>query len=57
MTEVVGAGVAKKDIVHLAAFTTDDPTAQTAAIADYVRKTYPAPKLVGDIVAKSRSPG
>jgi hypothetical protein len=55
--EVADAGIAAEDLVHLAVFTTDDPTAETAKIADFVRKSYPAPKIVGDWVAKEQVPG
>ncbi len=43
IAELAAAGVATKDIVHLTAFTTNDPTAEVFAIADDVKANVPAP--------------
>ncbi|MCA9634075.1 MAG: hypothetical protein KC766_40790 [Myxococcales bacterium] len=37
------AGVQRQHIVHLAAFTTNDPTAETQVLADWVKQNYQAP--------------
>jgi predicted esterase len=43
LTELASAGIATKDIVHLAVFTTNDPTAEVFAIADDVKANVAAP--------------
>lgn len=40
---IAATGIAKEKIVHLAVFTTDDPTDELYRVRDYVRSTYPAP--------------
>src|SRR5207237_6592294 len=42
--ELEAAGVDRARIAHLAVFTTDDPTAETFAIADATKRSFPAPK-------------
>ncbi|MCB9584411.1 MAG: hypothetical protein H6718_03395 [Polyangiaceae bacterium] len=37
------AGVERQHIVHLTSFTTNDPTAQTQELADWVKQNYQAP--------------
>lgn len=49
--ELAAAGVAPADVAHLTVFTTDDPTAETFAVADDVTKSVPAP-TARDWVAK-----
>jgi hypothetical protein len=43
IAELAAAGIAAADIVHLAVFTTNDPTAELFAVADDVRRSVPAP--------------
>lgn len=43
VSELASAGVVAADIVHLAVFTTDDPTAETFAAMDDVATSVPAP--------------
>jgi hypothetical protein len=43
VAELEKAGIAPKQIVHLTAFTTADPTAELFAVADDVAKSTPAP--------------
>jgi hypothetical protein len=43
LTELAATGIATKDIVHLSVFTTNDPTAETFAIADDVKANIAAP--------------
>jgi hypothetical protein len=44
VTEIEGAGIPRASIVHLAVFTTSDPTAELIAVRDGVGKTVAAPK-------------
>ncbi|MCC6214873.1 MAG: hypothetical protein IT376_08400 [Polyangiaceae bacterium] len=41
--ELTAAGVDVASVVHLAPFTTNDPTAEARALRDWVRDEYPAP--------------
>ncbi len=43
LAEIASAGVPAADIVHLTVFTTNDPTAETFALADDVQTAVPAP--------------
>ncbi len=38
-----GEGIERKHIVHLTSFTTNDPTAETQVLADWVKQNYQAP--------------
>lgn len=44
VAELEAAGVGKEHIVHLAVFTTGDPTAELYAARDHLRANVPAPK-------------
>jgi hypothetical protein len=46
LAELRTLGIAKEHIVQLAVFTTNDPTAQTEKIADFVHSSYPAPTVL-----------
>jgi len=56
LTEVSEAGISRRSVVHLAVFTTNDPTGETATIRDWVVASYPTPKLL-DGTLKSIGPG
>ena len=43
LSSLANAGIRKEDIVHLTVFTTNDPTAETFALADDVPAAVPAP--------------
>jgi hypothetical protein len=43
LDEIEAAGVAREDIVHLAVFTTSDPTDELYAVRDHVRASVEAP--------------
>ncbi len=43
LAELAAAGVPAADVAHMTVFTTDDPTAETFAVADDVAKNVPAP--------------
>lgn len=45
LDELGRAGVSRDAIVHLTVFTTNDPTAETFAIADATRAEFPAPTV------------
>lgn len=45
VADLASQGIAASDIVHLAVFTTNDPTAQLFAVADDVRHNVPAPTV------------
>ncbi len=47
VAELATAGLAAKDIVHLAVFTTTDPTAEQYAVMDDVHASVPAPTIDG----------
>ncbi|MFO0661645.1 MAG: hypothetical protein U0165_17700 [Polyangiaceae bacterium] len=51
---IESTGVAKSSIAHLTVFTTDDPTAETFSIRDYIHKSVPAP-TAKDWATKSSS--
>lgn len=46
ITELEAAGIAKKTIVHLTVFTTNDPVGETAQIRDHVVASTAAPKII-----------
>lgn len=46
LAEVEAAGVERGRIVHLAVFTTADPTAETRTIRDWVHAEFPAPTVL-----------
>ena len=54
VADVIAAGIAVTDIVHLAVFTTNDPTAETYAAMDDVVKNV-APPTTTDWTAKEQS--
>lgn len=43
--EIEAAGLGREHVVHLAVFTTGDPTAETFALRDHVLEHVPAPRL------------
>ncbi|HEY2515287.1 MAG TPA: hypothetical protein VGI39_30680 [Polyangiaceae bacterium] len=45
VTDLGALGIAPNDVVHLAVFTTNDPTAELFSIADDVKALFPAPSL------------
>lgn len=57
LAEIERAGVARESLVHLAVFTTNDPTAETAKIRDYVVQKYPAPKILDGTLKKAEQSG
>lgn len=46
--ELVAAGIARRNIVHLTAFTTNDPTEELYAVRDALPATVPAPQFHAD---------
>lgn len=48
MQELEALGLSKRDLVHLAVFTTNDPVKDTATIRDWVLASYPAPEVRPD---------
>lgn len=56
LAELDAAGIGKSSIVHLAVFTTNDPTGETTAIRDFVMASYPEPALLpGTLVKKEQT--
>ena len=45
VSTIVAAGVAKKSIVNMTVFTTDDPVADTETIRDWMLDNFPAPTV------------
>jgi hypothetical protein len=45
VAELEAAGIAKDTVVHLAVFTTGDPTAELERVADAMKATFPAPRF------------
>lgn len=45
VTELAAGGIPATSIVHLAVFTTNDPTAELFSIADDVKASFPAPSI------------
>lgn len=45
LAELEGLGIDRDDIVHLAVFTTNDPTEELFAFRDHLRANVPAPKV------------
>lgn len=56
LAEIEAAGVAAADLVHLAVFTTSDPTAETQRLRNWVVQEYPAP-TASDWEAKDQVAG
>jgi hypothetical protein len=53
LSEVERAGIAKGSIVHLAVFTTNDPTEETAKIRDWVLAEYAPPKILDGTLTRT----
>ncbi|MEJ7731690.1 MAG: hypothetical protein WKG00_21070 [Polyangiaceae bacterium] len=52
--ELIAAGVARRNIVHLTAFTTNDPTEELYAVRDAVQAAVPSPQFHADAWIRSK---